>query len=41
LFDHIVFNDDLERCIDEVDRLMGSETPDARRKTPDDPADSR
>lgn len=37
LFDHIVVNDDLEKCIAEVDRLMAGGAPDARRQTPDDP----
>lgn len=36
LFDYIVVNDDLERCIEAVDGLMGDQTTDARRQTPDD-----
>jgi guanylate kinase len=36
-FDHLVVNDDLERCVDEVDRLMDLGTPDAGRQTPPNP----
>lgn len=37
LFDFIVVNDDLERCIDEVDRLMGRrDPPSAIRRNPAD-----